>query len=161
MPRRPPPGVFIQTPVAEEEEQAAAAAAAAAEPACIPGNVSAAPRPPHSSASRFARAGREGGWGTRARGPGGRAPRGGRGTRGQEQGGGCWGARVEKEGARAGGRAGRSRRCLGAGKAGPRVWSRACARRRLWSPAAAGLPNQMVLRAAAHVPQVTFLYAPG
>lgn len=109
MPHRPPPGVFIQTPVAEEE--------AAADPARIPGNVSAAPRPPHSSASRLARAGREGGRGTRApRGRAGRAPRGGRGARGQERG---WGVRVEKEGARAGGRAGRTRRCLGAGRPGP------------------------------------------
>lgn len=43
--RRPPPGVFIQTPVAGEAE---VAAAAAEEPSRIPGNVSAAPRPPHA-----------------------------------------------------------------------------------------------------------------
>lgn len=48
--RRPPPGVFIQTPVVGEVEVvvAAAAAAAAEEPSRIPGNVSAAPRPPHA-----------------------------------------------------------------------------------------------------------------
>lgn len=51
-PRRPPPGVFIQTPVAGKAEAAEAAEAAAADPARIPGNVSAAPRPPHARGQR-------------------------------------------------------------------------------------------------------------
>lgn len=110
MPHRPPPGVFIQTPVAEEE--------AAADPARIPGNVSAAPRPPHSSASRLARAGREGGRGTRApRGRAGRArARAGLGS-----------ARGEGGSARRG-EGGAHAPLFGGGKAGPRVWRRACAR---------------------------------
>lgn len=59
-------GVFIQTREAGEEEAAvvvlvavAVAAETAEGPFRIPGNVSAAPRPPHASASLLARAGQE------------------------------------------------------------------------------------------------------
>lgn len=50
VPRRPPPGVFIQTPVAGE----AVAAKTAADLPASRGNVSAAPRPTHASDSRLA-----------------------------------------------------------------------------------------------------------
>lgn len=52
-------GVFIQTREAVVLAAVAVAAEAAEGPFRIPGNVSAAPRPPHASASLLARAGQE------------------------------------------------------------------------------------------------------
>lgn len=107
VPGRPPPGVFIQTPVAGETE----VAKTAAEPARIPGNVSAAPRPTHASGSRLACArkarAREGGalpgrGGTRKEdGYGARARGWGRGARRERAPGACPRVRAGRVGGRA------------------------------------------------------------